>query len=479
MGGFQDPARFSREFFYVMTERNQVSFKMLSAEMEKQETKGRTGLIALFDAGTFVEMGAYVRRREGEAYDAVLCGYGSIGGKLSFAFVQDSDRTAGALDDIGASKIERLYEEAIRVGAPVIAVFDSAGAVVADGASALSACGRVMNCVSAASGVIPQLAIVNGVCAGLSAVIASMFDVTVTVKTDAMLSFHAVKGGEREDYAEARGLAAITVEHIMAANNTVRQLVTLLPRNNRDVADIEPTDAPDRPVAVDELTGLALVNALADNGVAITLYDAYAPEMVTAIMAIGGRTCGVIASDASHGGGKLTPKGARKAARLISFCDSFSIPVITLVDSLGVDTSAPREPAPAFGKLAKAYVTATTAKISVVMGNAIGAAFTLLGSRALGADLALAVPEAVISVLPTEAAVAFLWNDRITADKPRSAVEAEWESEMASPIRAAECGDIDDIVPSVELRARLASALYMLAEKADSTPDRKHGVPTL
>ncbi len=447
--------------------------------MEKQETKGRAGMVALFDARTFVEMGAYVRRRGEETYDAVLCGYGSIGGKLAFAFVQDSDRTSGALDDIGASKIERLYEEAIRVGAPVIGVFDSAGAVVADGASALSAYGRLMNCVSGASGIVPQLAIVNGVCAGLSAVIAAMFDVTITVRSEASLAFHAAKGENNEDYAEAHGLAAITAESNASAAATVRQLVALLPRNNRDVPDVEPTDAPDRPVAADELTGLALVRALVDHGAVVTLYDAFALELVTAIGAIGGRTCGIIASDVSVGDGKLTPKGARKAARLISFCDSFSIPVVTLVDSLGVDNSAPREPAPAFGKLAKAYITATTAKVTVVMGNAIGAAFTLLGSRALGVDLALAVPEAVISVLPTESAVAFLWNDRITAEKSRAAVEAEWEAEMASPARAAETGDIDDIVPSVELRARLSSALYMLAEKADTTPDRKHGVPTL
>jgi acetyl-CoA carboxylase carboxyltransferase component len=245
------------------------------------------------------------------------------------------------------------------------------------------------------------------------------------------------------------------------------------------VADVEPTDDPARPVAADELTGLALVKALADNGVVIDLYESFAPEMTTALCAIGGRTCGVIATDASAEDGKLTAKGARKAARMVSFCDAFSIPVVTLVDSVGVDNSSPREPAPVFGKLAKAYATATTAKISVVVGNAYGAAFTLLGSRALGADLALALPETVISVLPPEVAVAFLMNDQITQDKPREAVEAEWMETVASPVAAAESGDIDDIIPAYELRARLSSALYMLAEKADTTPDRKHGVPTL
>lgn len=454
--------------------------------LEKQSTVGRERIVALFDAGTFVEMGAYIRRSGEDApYTAVLTGYGSIGGKLAFAFVQDTDRTAGALDGVGADKIERLYEEAVRVGAPVIGVFDSAGAVIADGAEALSAYGRVMKCVSNASGLVPQIALVGGICEGLSAVIASMFDLAVTVKGVSEFAFNtaAAKGEDKTVYSEAYGLASINAEDRAAAVASVRRLVDLLPRNNRDVADLENLDSTARPIAATDLTGFALVNALADRRegmyTAIPLYEGFAPELVTALGMIGGRVCGIIANDASIGDGKLTPKGARKAARLVSFCDSFSLPIVTLVDSMGVDTTSPREPSPAYGKLAKAYITATTAKVTVVVGNAIGAAFTLLGSRALGADLTLALPEAVISPLTPTAAVAFLWNDKITADNSRAAVEAEWIATVASPVRAAESGEIDDIVPAKELRARVAAALYMLAEKADGTPDRKHGVPTL
>ena len=175
--------------------------------------------------------------------------------------------------------------------------------------------------------------------------------------------------------------------------------------------------------------------------------------------------------------GKLTALGARKASRLVSFCDSFSIPVVTVVDSEGVAGDA--DAALAFGKLAKAYITATTAKITAVTGKAYGAAFTLMGSRALGADLALALETSVISVLAPETAVAFAMNDLITAEKSRKDVEAEWIETYASPVAAAEAGAIDDVIPEAELRARVISALYMLAEKADGTPDRKHGVPTL
>ncbi len=450
--------------------------------LEKQSTLGRETIIALFDAGTFVEMGAYIRRRGADApYTAVLTGYGSIGGKLAFAFAQDPDRTSGALDDIGAAKIERLYEEALRVGAPVIGFFAGAGIPVADGSSALGAYGRLMKCAATASGIIPQIAYIAGECGGLGATVASMYDFIVTAQDASAIAFHVsgIKIEDKTAYAEANGLSSINAENLAAAMVAVRDLVTVLPRNNRDTADTEPTDDPARAVAADQLTGLALCRALADGGRVISLYDGFAPELVTALLSIGGRTCGVIANDAELGDGKLTPKGARKAARLISFCDSFSIPVVTLVDSMGVDTAAPREPSPAFGKLAKAYITATTAKISVVVGNAIGAAYTLLGSRALGVDLALALPEAVISPLNPATAVAFLWNDRITAEHPRAAVEADWCATEGSPMRAAEVGDIDDIVNPAELRARLSSALYMLAEKADTTPDRKHGVPTL
>ena len=438
--------------------------------MEKQNTKGRERMLSLFDAGTFVEMGAYIRRRgdkENQAYDAVLTGYGSVGGQLAFAFVQDSDKNAGALDSVGAEKIARLYEQAIKSGAPVIGVFDGAGAVVYDGASALAAYGKVMKCVSDASGIIPQIAYVSGTCLGMAATVAAMFDMTVAVENVSELYVSAPAGD-----LDTTGMASVFAETETDAVASVRMLVDLLPRNNKDVAAVDPTDDVNRPVAPAD--GELLAAYLADGMTVMNLYDGYGKEVTTALARMGGITVGLIALN-----GKLTAKGARKAAHLVSFCDSFSIPVVTLVDSEGVDAAADADLAPALGKLAKAYVTATAAKVTAVVGKAYGAAFTLMGSRALGADLALATPESVISVMDPEAAVAFVWNDKITSDKSRAEVEAEWKEVYASATIAAESGDIDDIVPAEELRARIISALYMLAEKADGMPDRKHGVPTL
>lgn len=419
-------------------------------KFEKQETKGRADMIALFDAGTFVELGAYVRRRgDNQPYDAVITGYGSVNGKLAFAFVQDSDRKAGALDDTGAEKIEKLYEQALRVGAPVIGVFDSAGAVVYDGAAALNAYGRVMTCVSRASGIIPQIAYVSGTCTGMAETIAAMFDVTVAVSEKTSVK------------------TAVAAKDDASAVSAVRALIELLPRNNKDVSAVDPTDDVARPVSMADG-----VVTLADDGVLTELYADIATEVKTALTRMGGETVGLVALN-----GKLTALGARKASRLVSFCDSFSIPVVTTVDSEGVAAEA--DASIAYGKLAKAYITATTAKVTVVTGKAYGAAFTLMGSRALGADLALALETSVISVLAPETAVAFAMNDLITAEKSRADVEAQWIETYASPVAAAEAGAIDDVIPEAELRARVISALYMLAEKADGTPDRKHGVPTL
>ena len=417
-------------------------------KFDKQETKGRATVTALFDAGTFVEMGAFVRRRgEDQPYDAVITGYGSMGGKLAFAFVQDSDRTAGALDNVGADKIQKLYEQAMRVGAPVIGVFDSAGAVVYDGASALSAYGRVMSLVSAASGIIPQIAYISGSCTGMASAITAMFDLTV---------------------AEGDRVTDLTAVSAESAVDAIRALVDILPRNNKDVNAIDPTDDVSRPVSL--ANGVA---TLADFAAITPIYEGIGKEVTAAFARMGGATVGMIALN-----GKLTVAGARKAARLVSFCDSFSIPVVTLVDSEGTDDDEPGFHL-AYGKLAKAYATATTAKITAVTGNAFGAAFTLMGSHALGADLAFALEGSVISTLAPKTAVAFAMNDQITADKSRADVEAEWCETYASPLAAAEAGDVDDVIPEVELRARIISALYMLAEKADGTPDRKHGVPTL
>ncbi len=432
--------------------------------MDKIQTVGKEKIASLFDAGSFVEIGAYIKRSgDSEAYDGVICGYGSVSGKLCFAFVQDSDRTRGAFGEAGARKIEMLYDAAIKNGAPIVGVFDSAGAVVLDGSAALSAYGRFISCVSKASGIVPQIALYDGLCTGMALTVANMFDISVKVEDKAELYLTAT--AKDKDM-----LCAIEAKDEAEAFAAVRNLVEILPQNNKDDASVMSGDDAARTVTVSGLTGKALVEALADNGVFTEIY-AKDSGIVTGFAFFGGTLCGVVASNKECDGGKLGFLGAKKAADLISFCDRFGISVLTLVDSEGLaDCACPK----CMARLAMAYSNATVAKVTAVVGKAYGAGFTLMGSKSLGADLEIALESAVISVMSPESAVAFIMNDAITADKSRADVEKEWCEKYASATLAAEKGDIDDIVDEETLRARICSAFYMLSSKADGMPERKY-----
>ena len=449
--------------------------------MERGTTVGSEKIAALFDAGTFVETGAFMKRDGGEL-TGVVCGYGAIGGKLVYAFSQDSDRKKGAFDAVQADKIAMLYGMAMKNGAPVVGVFDSAGAVICDGASAMAAYGKLLKAVSDASGVIPQIAVIGGVCSGMAATVAAMFDLTVTVKDQSQLFVNApfIVGKEvgTSKAAVQNGLASVEVESDAAANALVAKLIAMLPANNAEgVIAEEITDDVNRTVAVDGLCGKELIGAIADAQDFVEIGAGYATEMLTGLSTFGGVTCGIVANNASENHGVITVDGAKKAAKLISFCDSFSIPVVTLTDSTGVECSKDAENAPLaaqLGKLAMAYASADTAKITVVTGKAYGAAFTLMGSKALGADMVYALPSAEISVMDPASAVAFLWNDRITEDTTRADLESEWKEKHASAQAAACDGSIDDVIDAAELRQRICAAVYMLLMKHEGTPARKH-----
>jgi len=449
--------------------------------MERGTTIGAEKIVALFDAGTFVETGAFMQRANGDL-TGVVCGYGAIDGKLVYAFSQDSDRKKGAFDAIQAEKITMLYRMAMKNGAPVIGIFDSAGAVICDGASAMAAYGKLLKAVSDASGVIPQIAIVSGVCMGMSATVASMFDVIVTVKEKSLLSVNApfVVGKDvgSSEATAAEGLSSLEAENDEDAMRKAAKLISMLPANNAEGVIVEEiNDDVNRKLSADGLVGKALVEAIADAGEFVELGAAYAGEILTGLIRLGGVACGVVASNPEANHGTVTADAAKKAARMISFCDSFSIPVVTLTDSVGVEIGKDAENAPLaaqLGKLAMAYASADTAKITVVTGKAYGAAFTLLGSKALGADMVYALADAEISVMAPASAVAFLWNDRITEDCTRADLEAEWKEKHASAQAAAADGSIDDVIDAAELRQRICAAVYMLLMKNDGTPARKH-----
>ncbi len=449
--------------------------------MGKGTTIGSDKIAVLFDSGTFVEIGSYMKRADGELVGAV-CGYGAVNGKLVYAFSQDSDRKKGAFDALQAEKIAMLYGMAMKNGAPVVGIFDSVGVYVNDGVSAMSAYGKLLKAVSDASGVIPQIAVINGVCAGMSATVAAMFDLAVTIKDKSQLSVNApfILGKEvgSAEYTAKNGLSSVCVANEGEAIATVAKLITMLPSNCADGVIVEElTDDVNRASVVDGLSGKALVAALADAADYIEIGSDYAPELFSGFAVFGGVTCGVVANNASQNNGVITCDGAKKAAKMIGLCDSLSIPVVTLVDSVGVEVSADAEGAPLaaqLGKLAMAYASADTAKITIVCGKAYGAAFTLMGSKALGADMVYALPNSEISVMAPASAVAFLWNDKITEQITRASLEEKWIAENASAEKAAADGGIDDIIDPSELRQRICSAVYMLMMKNVGNPARKH-----
>ncbi len=462
-----------------------------SAAADDLTARGR--LEALFDEGTFMESGAYISRRNSEfdsasdAFEGVICGWGSVGGRLVYAFSQDYSRTKGAVSEAHAKKIADLYRLAIQNGAPVVGVFDSAGALLPEGVRALAGYGTIMNCVSKASGVIPQIAIVPGVCAGSAAVVAGMFDFVIISEKKGCVSFNApfvVDAAEvgSSEFVTKSGLAALCAENDADCVAKAKLLLSYLPMNNAEgtvmgLCDDEINRLVDTSAYDSSSDASGLIKAFADNGSCLNVYDTYAKEMTTCFVSVAGSVVGVVANNKAVNGGVLTASAARKAARMITFCDSFSIPVITILDSEGPDVSVEAEASPYASELAKlafAYSGASVPMVTVIAGEAYGAHFSLMGSKALGADVVLALESAKVGVMSAKKAVAFLWNDKITADITREQLEAEWDATVGSPVAAASCGEIDDIIDAAELRQRIGGALMMLSAKSKCVPGKRH-----
>lgn len=438
-------------------------------------------LTALFDEGTFVELSAYVGS---QGYASVVCGYGAVEGALTFAFAQDSTRDKGGVGAAEAAKICALYDLAKKSGAPVVGVFDSAGAKIAEGNNAMSAFGKILSKVSDLSGIVPQIAVIDGICAGMSAACASMFDVIVANGQGSFYMnppFILKNKGDKEAgtiaRAAANGLVDVVCPDSASAILKVRELLSILPQNNNQgLSYSEAGDDLSRQTP--ELEGMTdtkeILTAITDCGRFLPFKESCAPEVITGLAPIGGTTTGVVATVS---GGTLTPKAARKIAGFLSFCDSFRIPVLTLVDTKGVDLSVDAENAAyasELSRLASAYASSTNAKVTVVLGKAYGAAYTLLGSKAVGADVVYATEKAEISVMEPAAAVQFVYGDQIKTPEDRAAKTAEWMENCASPAAAAVTGDVDDVIAPADVRAKVISAFMMLWAKADGSVFKKH-----
>lgn len=437
-----------------------------SAELEKAgKLTARARMDVIFDEGTFAEVGAFIG--DGEEFCPVVTGYGAVDGMLVFAFSQDYSRLHGAMGKAHAKKICKIIEMALEVNAPVIGVFDSAGAKIDEGSDALNACGEVISSLAFSKGMIPTVAVVVGPCGGAGAVAASLCDVIIVAEKtgslymvpSSMLEDKTL--GKPEKLAET-GVSAITAEDDTSACLAARAICRYF--TPEMITSDDGNRAFDASVFENPKYDVhSVIGSLFDTGSFTELFAKRAPQMTVGLASMNGRVCGVIANNPSFKDGKMCPGACEKAVKLINLCRTIDVPVVTLVDGVGVGTTDKIEIGGVAGKLAElamAY-SASARKVTVITGEAYGTAYSVLGSKALGADFVLALDRAKISPMNPVSAVEFLGEvyDESKVDE----IAAKWADENASPLEAAKKGYVDDIIEASELRARVASALEMFA----------------
>ena len=430
----------------------------LREEINASSADARVLLSALFDEGTFLEFGTYVKQGEGN-FEGVITGCGSVCGRPVYAFVQDKTNDKAAFTASHGKKICALYDSALKAGAPVVGVFSGAGAKVSEGIDCLSAYGSVMAKISEAKALIPQIAVINGACGGASAVLSEMFDITVsTDKGDRYLVPNGDPIGNPDVVVSESELVA-----------TLTKLLSLLPSNCEEGTVIGDDCASiNEPLDVSAYVNgdvKDLISALSDDRAPTYLSENAAKELVTALITFNGRVIGIVANQPTENGGALTCASAKKAARFVNLCSDFEIPVVTLVNTVGFKGSC-KNYLTTLSDLAFAY-TNSEISVTAIIGNAYGSAYTLMGSKSLGASFVFALDSAVISVLDPDTAVEFLYDSALkeAADPnaARASLKEEWISGPASALTNARSGDIDDIVSGTELKQRMASALEFLA----------------
>lgn len=462
------------------------------AKIAKQKAAGkltaRQRVAMLLDEGSFVEIGALVKSADATG-ESVVTGYGTIEARPVYVYAQDFTVKGGAVDALQAKKIVRVMDLARKTGAPLIAVMDSAGASLKEGAAALEGYAQIIAGHVKLSGVVPQIALVAGPCVGAAAVAASACDFVVmsdkvsslltqgaqiiSAKMGKDLSAEAIGGAKAAQAAGACAYAAASEEDA-AAN--VKRLLSFLPSNNMEEAPAYEGEDLNRQI-VANADPAYLVSQLADGGDAMELYKDYAPEMYCGFAKLGGFCVGIVANNAAVNQGVITAAAASKAAKLIGICDSFNIPVISLIDTVGfvVDCACENfESVQGGAKLAFAYAQASVAKISVVTGNAIGGGYAVMGSKALGADVTYAWPNAVIAPLQGDAGARILYNAEIKDGMAISEAQEKYEADNC-PFAAAASGAVDDVIAPEATRQYLIAAVDMLYSKREIVVPRKHG----
>ncbi|KKO83619.1 acyl-CoA carboxylase subunit beta [Corynebacterium otitidis] len=505
--------------------RAEAAAPMGEARLDKVRDAGRLPardrIDYLLDVGSFVELDRDARHRTHDfgmqkrrpLTDGIVTGYGTIDGRGVCVFSQDGTVFGGALGEVYGEKMIKLMELAQKTGRPLIGLYEGAGARVQDGSVSLDLIAQTFFQNVQASGVVPQISVIMGSCAGGNAYSPALTDFVVMVnKTSKMFVtgpdvITTVTGeqitqeelGGASIHMGSSGASHYTAQDDEDALDWVKELVSYLPGNNRELPPREPAEPEDGITAQDEELNSIIpdsasvpydvrdvISVIADEDVYLEIQEDRAANVVTAFARVDGEVVGFVANQPTELAGCLDIDSAEKAARFVRTCDAFNIPLVLLVDVPGFLPGVEQEKGGILrrgAKLLYAYAEATVPKITVTMRKAYGGAYCVMGSKGLGADINLAWPTAEIAVMGASGAVPFIHRRRIAAardagedvDALVAELEREYSEHMLSPYLAAERGLIDEVILPEETRLRVAASLDLLRDKAEVRADRKHG----
>ena len=475
----------------------------------------RERLDLLLDPGSFVEMDAFVTHRSTEfgldeqhvLGDGVVTGHGKIDGRLVFVFSQDFTVFGGSLSEAYAEKICKIMDLAMKVGAPLIGLNDSGGARIQEGVASLGGYAEIFLRNVLASGVVPQISVIMGPCAGGAVYSPAMTDFTIMVERTSYMFVtgpNVVKTvtheevdseflGGAQTHTTRSGVAHLAAHDEAEALDAVRRLLAHLPQNNlaeapsratRDPSDrMDPEldgivpDDPSRPYDMHDVIGRVV-----DDGTFLEIQPGWAGNIIIGFARFGGRSVGIVAQQPAVLAGALDIDASVKAARFVRTCDCFNVPLVTFVDVPGFLPGVGQEHGGIIkhgAKLLYAYCEATVPKVTVITRKAYGGAYDVMSSKHVRGDMNFAWPTAEIAVMGAEGAVNIIFKDSIAAADDQAAERArlvsEYETEFANPYIAAARGYVDEVIRPSETRPRLIRALDVLQDKRDTNPRKKHG----
>lgn len=471
-------------------------------------SKASQRIAALLDDNSFVEIGGLVTARATDfnlkpnetPSDGCITGYGVINGNLVYVYSQDASVLNGTIGEMHAKKITNLYDLAMKTGAPVIGLIESAGLRLQEATDALAAFGEIYLKQTMASGVIPQITAVFGTCGGGLGLFPTMTDFTFMEEKNAKLFVNAPNAldgnvitkcdsSSAKFQAEESGIVDVVADEATILEK-VRELVSFLPANNEDDASFLEDCTDDLNRVNPEIAGCVgdtsvALSILADDNNFFEVKAGYAKNMVTGFLRLDGVTVGAVAnrSEICDEEGKvaekldavLTAEGCEKAAEFVNFCDAFGIPVLTLTNVKGYEATLASEKAiaKAAAKLTYAFANATVPKVNVVIGKALGTAYVVMNSKAIGADITMAWPDAQIGAMDGKLAAKIMYDGQ-GADVINEKA-AEYEALTLNVTSAAKRGYVDQILNAADTRKYVIGAFEMLFTKSEDRPAKKHG----